>query len=433
MTPAARIQTNIQLIDTLDKSHIPMDLTLGDYMRFRKYIGSKDRAEIVERSYNIVRSKARIEWWLSHKNYTRDSRSIIIFWLVLGEKCDANRVQQLFDGSKYGPSKLSESELAIISDLSTHDLDSEDMPEHVRFECPELYYEKLKSYFGENFDKEMKAFLNGATLDLRVNTWLSSIEKTQNYLEADGVNTDKTSFCPWGLRAKNKAYLSKTKAWQKGWIEIQDEGSQLIAYICNAKPGMQVLDYCAGAGGKTLALGSCMKNKGRIVATDNNSKRLEKGKKRIKKAGLHDIVEFKNLEDDKTRKWLKRQKGNFDIVLADVPCTGTGTWRRNPDMKWRVYGPSLEELMEIQQEIIKRCAKVVRKGGRLVYATCSLLPDENEKQIESFLKSNEDYKLLPLKDAWPEGACPISGEYLRLTPYRNQTDGFFAAVLQRIS
>jgi 16S rRNA (cytosine967-C5)-methyltransferase len=433
MTPAARVQTNIQLLETLDKSRVPMDLTLGDFMRFRKYIGSKDRAEIVERCYNIARARARIEWWLEHKKITNDSRLTIILWLVLGEKCSLERLHQLFDGSKYGPHELSEDEIALISDLEGQDLDNDTMPEQILYECPERYYETLKAYFGKNFSSEMKAFLTGATLDLRVNIKKSPIEKVQNYLEADGVQTETTKYSPWGLRAKNKAFLSKTKAWHKGWIEIQDEGSQLIAYVCNAKPGMQVLDYCAGAGGKTLAIGSCMDNKGRIVASDNNLKRLEKGRKRIKKAGLHDIVEFRDLEDEKTRKWLKRQKGNFDIVLADVPCTGTGTWRRNPDMKWRIYGPNLEELLAVQSDIIQRCAKVVRKGGRLVYATCSLLPEENEKQIDTFLKSHEDFKVLPITEIWPEGDCPFKGPYLRLTPHQHGTDGFFAAVLERTS
>jgi 16S rRNA (cytosine967-C5)-methyltransferase len=182
----------------------------------------------------------------------------------------------------------------------------------------------------------------------------------------------------------------------KGWVEIQDEGSQLIAYVCGVKPGMQVLDYCAGGGGKTLALAAAMQRKGRIVAMDTDARRLEKGKLRFKKAGISDIIEVRPLSDDRHRKWLKRQKGTFDIVLLDVPCSGSGTWRRNPDARWRSYGPSVEELLPVQAEILDKTVAVVKEGGRLVYATCSLLPEENEKQVEAFLVRHPEFEVEPL-------------------------------------
>jgi 16S rRNA (cytosine967-C5)-methyltransferase len=190
-----------------------------------------------------------------------------------------------------------------------------------------------------------------------------------------------------------------------------------------------VIDYCAGAGGKTLALADAMRNKGRIVAMDTDSRRLEKARPRFKRAGVSDIIEVRALDDERSRKWLKRQKGTFDLALADVPCTGTGTWRRNPDMRWRSYGPPLEALLRVQAEILDRIARTLKPGGRLVYATCSLLPEENERQIEAFLERHPDFAPVV-----PDGpGATADNPYMRLTPFRHNTDGFFAAVLERRS
>ena len=282
-----------------------------------------------------------------------------------------------------------------------------------------------------------------ATLDLRVNTFLADRKKVKDFLEADGVPTDETPYSQWGLRCRKKAYLARTKAFNKGWIEIQDEGSQLIAQLSGAQPGMQVLDYCAGAGGKTLALAAAMKRKGRIVAMDLDERRLDKGRDRYKKAQVADIIEVRPLSEKRHAKWLKRQEGTFDIVLTDVPCTGTGTWRRNPDMRWRTYGPSLEELVEIQAEIMDKIVHAVKPGGVFVYATCSLLREENEMQVEAFMERHGDFELVPVcipresgdlshnaEDARLRGKG-IEGDYMRLTPRQHNTDGFFTAVMRK--
>lgn len=428
MKPQARIQATIDILEKLADSRIPMDGVVGDYMRVRRYIGSKDRANIAERIYEVVRAHARLGWWLEKLKIEDTPRNRIITYVALCEKADKKRFKDLFDGSKYAPEPLSEAEEAFVKELIGQDLEHKDMPSTVRVECPGLYGEKLQSYFADDFETEMNAMIPGATLDMRVNTFLCDIEKAKNYLEAAGVETDPTPYSPIGLRARGKAYLAKTKAFAKGWVEIQDEGSQLIAHVCGAEPGMQVLDYCAGAGGKTLALAATMQRKGRIVAMDLDERRLKKGKDRYKKAQVADIIETRALSEDRQRKWLKRQKEKFDIVLTDVPCTGTGTWRRNPDMRWRVYGPSLEELVEVQSEILNRASNAVKPGGKLVYATCSLLPDENENQVEAFLKNNEDFEVQPLEEK--DG---IGSPYMRLTPHRHKTDGFFAAVLVKKS
>lgn len=424
MKPASRIEATIEVLQRInDQTRVPMDSVIGDYMRQRRYIGSKDRKEIAERVYDMTRAHARLGWWLEKIGAQDTPRERIIAWLALGEQVEASRAKTLFDGSKYAPEPLSDKEAKRFGHLEGRSFDHPDMPIDVALECPPDYAESLQAYFGAGFEEEMAALLEPATLDLRVNTFVLTREEAANSLKKDDVATNETPYSPWGLRCTSKAYLAKTKALTKGHVSIQDEGSQLIAYLCDAQPGSQVLDYCAGAGGKTLALAAMMKRKGRIVAMDNDEKRLMKGKQRYKKSGLADIIEARPI-DEKGRKWLKRQKGKFDVVLTDVPCSGTGTWRRNPDMRWTNYGPELSELIEIQKDILERASKMVKPEGRLVYATCSLLPEENEQQIEAFLKANADFEIVPTPEE-------LGTPFMRLTPHRHQTDGFFCAVLSR--
>lgn len=422
MTPAARIKATLDLLENIATSRVPMDSTIGDYMRYRRYVGSKDRAAIAERTYNIIRAHARLGWWLARAKAEDTPRSRIIAWLSLGEQTDP---APLFDGSQYGPEELSEAEQNLAHALKDKTLDDPDMPDAVRLECPPEYEARLRERFGDDFVPEMEAMMAGAPFDLRVNTWLVTREEARDSLADAGIKTDPAPFSSAGLRARGKAYLAKTKAFTKGWIEIQDEGSQIIAQICGVTPGLQVLDYCAGAGGKTMALAAFMRNKGRIVAMDTEPARLEKARARFRRAGVHDIIEVRPLSDEKSRKWLKRQKGTFDVVLVDAPCSGSGTWRRNPDTRWRVFGPSLDALLETQADILDRVAKTVKPGGRLIYATCSLLREENESQIETFLAAHPEFSLQNL-----DLPC-ASGPTMRLTPHRHNTDGFFAAVLVR--
>ncbi len=426
MTPAARIKAVLDILDRIASSRIPMDLTVGDYMRNRRYIGSKDRAEIVERVYAIARHRARLGWALEQAGAPDTTRTrVMALLLVLEQKAGVDR---FFDGSQYGPEPLTEDELALIPKLQAIDLAA--APESVALEIPAMYEQSLRGYFGNDFAAEMTAMLDGANLDLRVNTVQKTREDVAASLEKDSVANAELPYSPWGLRTKGKVYLSHTKAFKAGWIDIQDEGSQLIALACDARPGHQVLDYCAGGGGKTLALANSMKVKGRIVAMDMEEARLLKGKERFRRARVSDIIEVRPLSDDRHRKWLKRQKETFDCTLIDAPCSGTGTWRRNPDTRWKVYGPGLEELVKIQADILDRVVHTVKPGGRLVYATCSVLPEENEQQVEAFLARHPDFELPDLKDVWPEDATPpCDGKYMRLTPHRHGTDGFFAAVL----
>lgn len=432
MKTSSRVQSAIDILERIEKSPIPMDNTIRDFMQFKRYIGSKDRAAIVELVYNITRHHARLGWWLESLKTLDTPRLRMMLYFFLADEKSSQEVVQLFNGEKYAPESLNEDELKVLQKLDGQILDHQEMPMQARCECPQWAYDDLKELYGDDFEEELVAMLDPAPLDLRVNTLQGDIEKAQNLLSAQDVTTNKTDYSPWGLRVEGKSYMSATKAYSKGLVEIQDEGSQLISLLCDVKPGMRVLDYCAGAGGKTLGLAAMMENKGSIVAMDNDTRRLEKGRRRYRKAGVHN-VEMRSLEDEKNRKWLRRQKETMDVVLVDAPCSSSGTWRRNPDLRWRQYGPSIDEIKRMQVDILERVADKVKSGGKLVYATCSLFTQENEDQVDHFLKNHPDYKVLPLSEVWQDswGKRPQSEPYLRLSPKQSGTDGFFAAVLQK--
>lgn len=434
MKQGARIQSAIDILTRVSMSRIPMDNTIRDFMQFKRYIGSKDRAAIVELVYEVTRATARLGWWLDKLKLEDRVRARVLLYLALKEENKLFHINQLFDGEKYSPDALSEEEVEIIKAVEDKLLNDPDMPEAVRAECPPWAEERLKELYGDQFEEELSAMLPPATLDLRVNTLQGDVKKAQDLLAAQDVVTHRTPYSPHALRVEGKCYMSATKAFSKGLVEIQDEGSQLIALVCGVKPGMRVIDYCAGAGGKTLGIAAQMENKGNIVAMDNDARRLEKGRRRYRKAGVHN-VELRCLDDEKNRKWLRRQKNTMDVVLVDAPCSSSGTWRRNPDLRWNQYGPTIDEIKEMQEDIMIRVADKVKPGGRLVYATCSLFKEENEDQVDKFLKEHPEYEVLPLSEVWEEewGQRPESDPYLRLSPRQSETDGFFAAVLERKS
>jgi 16S rRNA (cytosine967-C5)-methyltransferase len=425
MKPSARIQAVIEILGILDKSPVPMDNTIRDYMHSRRYIGSKDRADIVDRVYRIIRHHARYGWWMAHYQATTSDRLRVITDMVH----NGEYPKDLMVGGKHMPDALTDDESAYMDTLyASRQKDEALMPPAIQVECPPWAEEKLRALFGTDFIRHMQAMMTPAPLDLRVNSLMTDIQGAVKSLTKDNIQTTPTPFSPIGLRVTGKAFMQETKAFRSGLVDIQDEGSQLIALMTDAKPGMRVLDFCAGGGGKTLALAALMQNKGNIVAMDNNTRRLEKGKPRYRKAGIHN-VEVRSLEDEQNRKWLRRQKESLDIVLVDAPCSSSGTWRRNPDLRWRFYGPSLEEILTLQADILEKIADKVKPGGRLVYATCSLFKEENEDQILSFLSRHPEFQLMPVEQAWPSSPSALHGTMLRLTPADHGTDGFFCAVM----
>jgi 16S rRNA (cytosine967-C5)-methyltransferase len=431
MTPGARLQANIELIDDVARGGAA-DAAASAYFRARRYIGSKDRAAIAERLYALLRAKARLDWWLARAGAERPTARLrVIAKLALLDGWDVRRITELFDGGRYCPAPLDADERRITAALvggGGHTIDHPEQPGWVRGEYPAWLDVALRGLDAG----EVAALNQPAPLDLRVNALAGSREQALAGLKEAGIEAAPTKLSPLGLRVVGRPALGQQPVFQQGLVEVQDEGSQLVALLADARPGQLVADFCAGAGGKTLALAGAMQNKGRLIACDVSAPRLERAVKRLRRAGVHN-VERRALDKDAIT-WLKRQAGRFDRVLVDAPCSGTGTWRRNPDMKWRIGPEDVAELQRVQADVLDRAAKLVKPTGRLIYATCSMLEAENEGAIASFLARRDDFRVLPVGDVWASvlsGACPVDGPYLRLTPARHGTDGFFAAILER--
>lgn len=413
MTPAARIEAVIGLLSDILSDTRPADAAASAYFRDRRYIGSKDRAAISQKLFRILRSYHRLAW---HLNEDVDARRLAIADLILNAEHSATSLDEAFSGEGYAPQRLNEKERAVAQKLEGKATNDPAMPEQVLLECPPWAYAALQESLGQGLEAEMMAMMGQAPLDLRVNLIKATRDKVLSTLKKEGIAASAGKLSPVSVRLEEKFQITRHPLYMEGLVEIQDEGSQMVAVIADAKPGEQVADFCAGAGGKTLAMAAMMENKGRIVALDVLEHRLEKAKLRFRRAGVHNI-ETRALNDEKADKWLKRQRGNFNLVLVDAPCTGTGTWRRSPDQRWRQLGPRLEELLTLQRDILKTAATMVRPGGRLVYATCSLLRQENEDQVREFLQDHPDFR--------------ISQDFMKLTPATSDTDGFFAASLER--
>ena len=429
MTPAARLAVSIELLAAIDAAQRkPADAVANGFFRDRRFIGSGDRRSVSERTWRILRTRRRLSWWLERAGLRANPRMLAAASL-LTEGWSLSGLDQAFSGGQYGPSHLTPDERAALAGLADHTLDHPHMPGAVRAEVPDWIFPRLLARFGDDLDAEMAAMEQPAPLDLRVNLLKSSTGQAAAALAEEGIEAAPTAISPWGLRVAGRRPVTTGPAFRQGLVEIQDEGSQVVAALVGARPEMRVADWCAGAGGKTLAMAMAMQNRGHIAACDVSAPRLDGAVQRLRRAGIHNVERHLLEAGDK---WAKRRAGTFDRVLVDAPCTGTGTWRRNPDGRLRLREIDLQELVAKQQDILQRAARLVRVGGRLVYATCSLLTDENEDQVRRFLDASGEFTVVPLRAAWPfEGAPPSNGLYLTMTPGRHATDGFFAAVLER--
>lgn len=431
MTPDSRTKASIELLDAIMTTPRPADGVATAFFRARRYMGSGDRGDVSARVYAILRSHARLGWWLERAGAGRDdARARAIAWLMLGEEKSFEEVEALFTDGRYGPEELSAAERALLRSLSRKKLEPDDMPGAVRVECPDWAEPSLRAAFDGRFEEEMRALLVAAPVDIRANEARGTRDEARAGLKKSGIHGSPTRWSPLALRIEGRPPLAGHPLFKAGAIEIQDEGSQLIALLADARPGMQVVDFCAGAGGKALAMAARMGGKGRIVACDVSQGRLIRSRERIRRAGI-DNVEPRVLTTERD-KWVKRQKGKFDRVLIDAPCSGVGAWRRNPDARWRQV--DLAELTALQGRILESAARLAKPGGRVIYATCSLLPEENEKRVETFLAADPSFRLIPVPDAWAtvsDGPCPTAEPMLRLTPATHQTDGFFLAILEK--
>jgi 16S rRNA (cytosine967-C5)-methyltransferase len=472
VTPAARIAAAIDILAASADGERPADDIAAGYFRRRRYIGAKDRAAVAGHVYDALRYRAVLDWWIARvspgpcdgrdPSFTRrvggsagprlrgetpsvdaealqNSRSRMIAALALVDKWPAADIAASFDGGRFRPPPLSAAEQHLARGLAGRTLIHPEMPRAVACGLPGWLEPPLMAVYGRRLEDEMAALNAPAPFDLRVNALKADRESARRALAAEHISAEPTPWSPLGLRLKYRAPLAGTAAFKDGLVEVQDEGSQLAALLADARPGMRVVDFCAGAGGKTLALAAQMKNRGKLVACDTAAWRLERAGVRLRRAGVNN-VERRVLASERDL-WVKRhvadgKDGGFDRVLVDAPCLGIGSWRRNPDAKWRAMPQDLAELVIRQRDILASAARLVKPGGRLVYVTCSLLRAENEAQAEGFLAASADFALYPAARAWAEtigGRSPGGDDYLRLTPARHGTDGFFVAIFERQS
>ncbi|MBU2358580.1 MAG: RsmB/NOP family class I SAM-dependent RNA methyltransferase [Alphaproteobacteria bacterium] len=430
MTPATRLSAALDLLGDVARDARPADAVVSAWLRTRRGMDDSDRGAILETLNGVLRHHARLGWWLDRQGGSDTPRGRLLAWLALVEGHSPDQIRRLFSGAKDARPALTDDETALLTALQGSTILHPDVPEEVRLECPDWAAGPLRHRFKEQFAAEMAALLTPPPLDLRVNTIRSTRDAMLRRLQDLGLPAEAAALAPHGIRIRERLSLARLAPLKTGEVEIQDEGSQLVALLVDARPGERVVDFCAGAGGKTLAIATQMNNKGHIAACDVSEGRLKRCAERLRKAGLHNVQT--QLLTSETDRWVKRRKRSFDRVLIDAPCSGTGTWRRNPDARWRAHRQEgLDQLVALQSRILTSAARLVKPGGRLVYATCSMLSEENEAQVVAFLAAHPDFRVVPIRDVAPQLAGQTDDGFLSLTPARHDTDGFFAAVMQR--
>jgi 16S rRNA (cytosine967-C5)-methyltransferase len=436
MTPGARLQAAIELLNAIEASPPPADSLVAAYFRSRRYAGSKDRRAISDRLFAVLRHRARIDWWITKSGTEVTTRRRVIAALALIDKQTVAAIAALFDGAGYGATPLDPLEMAVAAGCAGRSLDDPAMPAAVRKEIPEWLIPSLSRAWGDQLDTEIAALNCEAPVDLRVNTLLTTQSEALATLAEDGIFAEPTPLSPIGLRLAGRVALSTAAAYRDGRVEVQDEASQIAALLVDARPGMTVCDLCAGGGGKTLALAATMELRsggpGRLIAADITAKRLDGLRRRLKRSERQ-TIELKTLRP-KDDPWIDANVDAFDRVLVDAPCSGSGAWRRDPDARWRLTSAVLADYAACQLAILGAAAKLVKPGGHLVYVTCSVLCEENDDLIGAFLASTRAFELVPAESIWGavmDAPCPLFGPTLHLSPRTTGTDGFFVAVLAR--
>jgi 16S rRNA (cytosine967-C5)-methyltransferase len=430
MTPAARIAAAIEVLADVEARRRPAADAMKDWGLAHRFAGSGDRAAIAGLLYDALRRKSSSAWLMGEAS----PRAEVLGALKQTRGLDVDAIAALCSGERHAPPPLTdaERERLQIADLAG-------APAHVAGDYPEWLAPEFAAAFGPEAAAEGRALADRAPVDLRVNLIKTTRDKALAALAH--LSPQATPLSPVGLRIAvppdgRGPALAGEPAYAKGLVEVQDEGSQLAALLAEAKPGMQVLDLCAGAGGKTLALAAAMGNHGQIYATDPDGRRLTPIFERLKRAGARNVqVRAPRGEADA----LADLEGRCDLVLIDAPCTGSGAWRRNPDAKWRIRPGALQQRIRDQDEIIENAARFVKQGGRIVYITCSLLRPENEDRVAAFLERHADMLPVDAKAQAKSAALPALvdhasqfGPGFRLSPRTTGTDGFYVATLARV-
>ncbi len=418
MHPNALLELSTELLHRVLQFQQPADNVVSDFFRQQRALGVRERHTLAETTYAVLRQRLLFQHLAQSGKGEVERRLAILAWK---------------GNEGFLRAALSEAEQQWLAQVSA--VDRSALPDKLRHNLPEWLAERLLPAMGDEFWPLIVSLNVGAPLDLRVNTFKAKRDDVQAAFKAEGIEAVPTPYSPWGLRVQGKPALHKLDVFMRGDVEVQDEGSQLLALLTDAKRGEMVVDFCAGAGGKTLALGAAMRNTGRLYAFDTSGHRLAALKPRLARSGLSNVypVQIAHERDER----IKRLAGKIDRVLVDAPCSGLGTLRRNPDMKWRQSPASVDELRVKQAAILSSAARLLKPGGRLVYATCSLLEEENEAVALAFTDAEKQaFKPLPAVEALTRahvGEAPslVRGEYLRLWPHRHGTDGFFTAIWER--
>jgi 16S rRNA (cytosine967-C5)-methyltransferase len=430
MTPAARLAAAIEVFAAIEKERRPAADALKAWGLTHRFAGSGDRAAIAGLVYDGLRRRLSSAFIMGSDT----PRAILLGMLKRERRLDTEAIAKLADGPRYAPEALTDEERKRLDAA-----DLTNAPAHVAGDYPEWLDGHLARVFGEARVEEGEALASRAPLDLRANTFKGERDAAADMLS--DLSIEPTRWSPWGLRVRLPAgakspSIHAEPAFIKGFVEVQDEGSQVAALLSGAKPGEQVVDLCAGGGGKTLAMAAMMENKGQIFATDEDKRRLAPIHDRLKRAGARDVQvrSPKSVGGE-----LDDLAGRMDLVLIDAPCTGTGAWRRNPDAKWRMRPGALEQREKEQAEILDRAVGLLKPGGRIVYVTCSVLDEENGAQVRAFLSRHSGFSVQPpaaVAQALGERAfmfgkaARVSGEGTLMTPRSTDTDGFFVSVMR---
>lgn len=430
MTPAARLSAAIEVLESIESLRQPAAGVLKEWGARHRFAGSKDRAAISSIVFDTLRVRSSAAWIMAAET----PRALVLGAMARARGMDREALSALCSGTAHAPEPLSAGELERLGGNFIADA-----PAHVAADVPEWLTSHFQRAFGERYLPEAEALAKRAPVDLRVNALKSDRDKAAAALAH--LDPAPTSLSPWGLRMAvgedgRGPALAAEPSFEKGQIEVQDEGSQLAALVSGARAGWQVLDLCAGAGGKTLALAGMMGNRGQIFASDSDGRRLMPIFKRLEKAGVRNV----QVRAPKGAKdILSDLEDRCHLVFVDAPCTGSGTWRRNPDAKWRMRPGALEIRMREQDEVLETATRFVRPGGRIVYVTCSVLCEENEDRVAAFLEKHSEFAPVDVDALAQDCEVPDLADHasphgpgIRLSPASSGTDGFYIAVLARV-
>lgn len=429
MRPSARVQMAIDLLDGMFEGLRPADQVLATIFRRSRFIGSKDRRAVRDLVYGVIRHRSRLVHRLRQYGADETPRALVLAYLVIS---GTESISELFDGSAHSPMPLDGREPDMVTELAHFHGDA-DQPVPVRLEIPDWLYPLLQQSFGDNLIAEMQGLNAEAPVDLRANSLKSDRDTELAALRAADIEAEATAYSPIGIRLSRRLTLGNYPSYKEGRVEVQDEGSQLAALLCGVKPKMKVIDFCAGAGGKTLALAAAMKGRGDLIACDTDGRRLAELQVRADAAGITEMLGYRALSGDDDP-WLTEHAGKADVVLVDAPCSGVGAWRRSPDARWLLTEERLQGYLDLQKEILDRAATLVKPGGKLVYVTCSLLRDENEAQSAAFRDRQPGFASHDLGPELGElglSALPSRQGEVTLSPATTGTDGFFISVMRR--